>query len=221
MAGIPGRAPGSPGSTHIAPLDPLDPLGETREITPEELAEATKKRGGGTKITPNLIPVIGEMRRDGYSTTAISNRLADEYQVNIHPATLRTFFRKQKEARAAAYEEAISQAVVRDATSDLTRLAKLVTELEEAMEFHASRPRMWLKLVESYRRIIDTKLKYMVKGAPIPNTESEKVEKDFRGILEEKLAALPTDPAAPAPAPEDDEDPGDPEDDEDPGDPDE
>jgi hypothetical protein len=217
MAGIPGRAPGSPGSTHIKPLEPLDPLGETRTISPEELIEAAKKKGGGTKISQVLEPIILEWWRDGYSTTAISNRLADEHQLNIHPATIRTHLRKWREARAQAVEEAIAQTIAKDATSDLTRLAKVITQIEEAMDHHASRPRMWLRLVETYRHVIDTKLKFTLKGTPIPAAETDKAETDFKSILETKLAALaPATPpvAASVTTPiddDEDEDPGDPE----------
>lgn len=206
MAGIPGRAPGSPGSTHTKPMEPMKPLGEEREVGDEELAVAAKRKGGGNKISPNLEPIVLEMMRDGYSTTAISNRLADEHKLNVHPATVRTFLRRHREIRAQAVEEAIAQAVAKDATADLTRLAKVTAQLEEAMEFHYVRPRFWIKLVEQYRKVLDTKLRFTIRGTPLPAEEAAQVEQDLKSVLEAKLDSLPV---TPAPANEDDDDPDD------------
>jgi hypothetical protein len=187
-------------------MEPMKPLGEEREVGDEELAVAAKRKGGGNKISPNLEPIVLEMMRDGYSTTAISNRLADEHKLNVHPATVRTFLRRHREIRAQAVEEAIAQAVAKDATADLTRLAKVTAQLEEAMEFHYVRPRFWIKLVEQYRKVLDTKLRFTIRGTPLPAEEAAQVEQDLKSVLEAKLDSLPV---TPAPANEDDDDPDD------------
>jgi hypothetical protein len=84
-------------------------------------------------VPPDLEPKVFELFGQGRTTRQIAEVLKAEHGISVHHTTVSRLLRKQREVRAAVFEDVIREKVERSVGADLDLLARETKRLEEEL----------------------------------------------------------------------------------------